>query len=299
MLSIGVLNSMICNVCQKKMKQTVHLTQMLEGEIKKMDMCESCAQQQGVDEPGMPLVDLLAGSGTIQLREATPKANLPSRFCPARCVDTAWLISRKPVAWAAHIVITSFEDQMDPMLRSIRTRASSILEKRQRTASDDRALRDQLAKLEKDLHQAVEEERYEACRCAFETPSSSSQPALNYPMNSSVRPPNLHQFLTPIQDICRRPGPFDRIVLTSRVRLARKSARTRLFLGELSKQQREDHLQAIQPVVEAPLPMKKGLCQRPGFIGRPGPPTAGRTPPHQSRTGQEKAGCCICPEQGR
>ena len=31
---------------------------------------------------------------------------------------------------------------------------------------------------------------------------------------------NLHQFLTPIQDICRRPGPFDRIVLTSRVRLA-------------------------------------------------------------------------------
>ena len=69
---------------------------------------------------------------------------------------------------------------------------------------------------------------------------------------------NLHQFLTPIQDICRRPGPFDRIVLTSRVRLARNLKDTP-FPGRASKQQREDHLQAIQPVVEALPPMKKGF----------------------------------------
>ena len=70
---------------------------------------------------------------------------------------------------------------------------------------------------------------------------------------------NLHQFLTPIQDICRRPGPFDRIVLTSRVRLARNLKDTP-FPGRASKQQREDHLQAIQPVVEALPPMKKGFA---------------------------------------
>ena len=68
---------------------------------------------------------------------------------------------------------------------------------------------------------------------------------------------NLHQFLTPIQDICRRPGPFDRIVLTSRVRLARNLKDTP-FPGRASKQQREDHVQAIQPVVETLPPMKKG-----------------------------------------
>ena len=70
---------------------------------------------------------------------------------------------------------------------------------------------------------------------------------------------NLHQFLTPILDICRRPGPFDRIVLTSRVRLARNLKDTP-FPGRASKQQREDHLQAIQPVVEALPPMKKGFA---------------------------------------
>ena len=70
---------------------------------------------------------------------------------------------------------------------------------------------------------------------------------------------NLHQFLTPIQDICRRRGPFDRIVLTSRVRLARNLKDTP-FPGRASKQQREDHLQAIQPVVEALPPMKKGFA---------------------------------------
>jgi len=68
----------------------------------------------------------------------------------------------------------------------------------------------------------------------------------------------LHQFLTPIQNICRRPGPFDRIVLTSRVRLAR-NLKDMPFPGRASKQQREDHLRAIQPVVQALPPMKKGF----------------------------------------
>jgi protein arginine kinase len=71
---------------------------------------------------------------------------------------------------------------------------------------------------------------------------------------------NLHEFLTPIQDICRRPGPFDRIVLTSRVRLARNLKDTP-FPGRATKQQRDEHLQIIKPVVESLTSMKKGFSQ--------------------------------------
>ena len=47
---------------------------------------------------------------------------------------------------------------------------------------DDRALRDQLAKLEKDLHQAVEEERYEDAAVLRDSIKQLTA-ALNYPMN--------------------------------------------------------------------------------------------------------------------
>jgi protein arginine kinase len=71
---------------------------------------------------------------------------------------------------------------------------------------------------------------------------------------------NLNEFLIPTQEICRRPGPLDRIVMTSRVRLARNLQETP-FPGHASKQEREAHLKKIKPVVESVAPMKKGFAE--------------------------------------
>ncbi len=73
---------MLCNVC-KENEATVHLTQMIEGKIKKVDLCEPCSKSKGVDDPtGFSLADLLLGLGAAQESQAaTPGLELSCPQC--------------------------------------------------------------------------------------------------------------------------------------------------------------------------------------------------------------------------
>src|SRR5258708_15520153 len=51
-------NSLKCDICSKP--ATVHLTQIVNSKIHKVDLCEACAQAKGVTDPsGFSLADLL------------------------------------------------------------------------------------------------------------------------------------------------------------------------------------------------------------------------------------------------
>jgi protein arginine kinase activator len=57
---------MLCDICKKNVA-TVHLTQLIEGKTKKVDLCEACSKEKGVDDPtGFSLADLLLGLGAAQ-----------------------------------------------------------------------------------------------------------------------------------------------------------------------------------------------------------------------------------------
>jgi protein arginine kinase activator len=57
---------MICDVC-KQNQATVFLTQIVEGKMQKVNLCESCSKAKGVDDPtGFALADLLLGLGAAQ-----------------------------------------------------------------------------------------------------------------------------------------------------------------------------------------------------------------------------------------
>ena len=52
---------MKCDYCDKK--ATVFLTQLAEGQMKKVCLCESCAEERGVTDPtGFSLADMLLGN---------------------------------------------------------------------------------------------------------------------------------------------------------------------------------------------------------------------------------------------
>jgi protein arginine kinase len=61
---------------------------------------------------------------------------------------------------------------------------------------------------------------------------------------------NLHQFLTPPAESARRKGPHDRIVMSSRVRLAR-NVRNAAFPGWAKKPERIRVLELIRPAIES------------------------------------------------
>ncbi len=53
---------MKCDFCDSK--ATVFLTQLVEGQMKKVCLCDSCAKERGVTDPtGFSLADLLMGGG--------------------------------------------------------------------------------------------------------------------------------------------------------------------------------------------------------------------------------------------
>lgn len=57
---------MTCDVC-KQNPATVFLTQIVDGKMQKVNLCESCSKEKGVTDPtGFALADLLLGLGAAQ-----------------------------------------------------------------------------------------------------------------------------------------------------------------------------------------------------------------------------------------
>ena len=73
---------MLCCVCKEK-EATVHLTQIVGDKMQKVDLCEECAKQKGVNDPtGFSLADLLLGLGASQeMEQASGGADLKCPHC--------------------------------------------------------------------------------------------------------------------------------------------------------------------------------------------------------------------------
>lgn len=62
---------MICDVCQTE-KATIFFTQMVEGKVKKVNLCKRCADEKAVSDPtGYDLADMLEGMGKQSAPEKT------------------------------------------------------------------------------------------------------------------------------------------------------------------------------------------------------------------------------------
>lgn len=78
---------MICQAC-KQAEATVHLTQVIGGKIKKLDLCADCAAKYGVDDPaGFSMIEILKKfsgvfeSDTDKTPEKPPKESTDLK-CP-------------------------------------------------------------------------------------------------------------------------------------------------------------------------------------------------------------------------
>ena len=92
---------MLCCICKEK-EATVHLTQIAGDKMQKVDLCEECAKNKGVNDPtGFSLADLLLGLGASQeIEQAAGGAEIEVR----RAAASPRRISRKPAGSAARSV---------------------------------------------------------------------------------------------------------------------------------------------------------------------------------------------------
>lgn len=147
---------MLCSVCKEK-EATVHLTQIVGDKMQKIDLCEECAKQKGVNDPtGFALADLLLGLGAAQeMEQAAGGAELKCPNCGFTQADFK-KSGRLGCAECYHTFAEGLETLLKTMHKGTR-HVGKIPQALQQTHD----LSELLKALQKKLDQAVAEENFE------------------------------------------------------------------------------------------------------------------------------------------
>lgn len=141
-----------CGVCGKE--ATVHLTQIVNNKIQKVDLCEDCAQEKGVTDPeGFSLADLLSKSPLTPAGAAETAKQCP--VCGYRVADF-----RRTGRLGCPSCYDTFKDLIQPVLEDMHAgtnhvgKIPALALKRYATQMETKRLKEALA-------EAVKSENYE------------------------------------------------------------------------------------------------------------------------------------------
>ena len=98
---------MKCHHCDSQ--ATVHLTQIINGQMHKMDLCESCAQEKGVTNP-----DNLSIGNLLDDNQSISDPSFASMTCES--CGTTHQDFKKGGDWAVKHAIMSFVQCLNPCL---------------------------------------------------------------------------------------------------------------------------------------------------------------------------------------
>ncbi|MGO9528129.1 MAG: UvrB/UvrC motif-containing protein [Verrucomicrobiia bacterium] len=145
---------MLCDIC-KKAEATVHLTQIVDGKMLKVDLCESCAKEKGVQEAaGFSLANLLVelGGGEESRVEA------PGVQCPVCGFTQADF--KKTGRLGCSACWETFEPALASLLKAMH-KGDHHVGKVPTKAEHTVALNGKMQELAEQLEKAVREEKYE------------------------------------------------------------------------------------------------------------------------------------------
>lgn len=146
---------MQCDVC-KTNQATVFLTQIVDGKMQKVNLCESCSKEKGVTDPtGFALADLLLGLGAAQEMERGGTVHK----CPVCGFSQADF--KKTGRLGCATCYTTFADGLASLLKGMHKGTEHMGKIPSRMAKTiEREV--QLKTLQRDLKKAVAQEDYES-----------------------------------------------------------------------------------------------------------------------------------------
>jgi protein arginine kinase activator len=145
---------MLCDVC-KCNDATVFLTQIVEGKMQKVNLCDACSKEKGVQDPtGFALADLLLGIGAA---EEIEKGG-PTQKCPVCGFTQADF--KKTGRLGCSTCYLTFAEGLGALLKAMHKgtdHLGKVPEHAQRAAQ----LNDRMRNLSESLKKAVADENYE------------------------------------------------------------------------------------------------------------------------------------------
>ncbi len=145
---------MLCELCQDN-EAAVHLTQVIEGDVKKLHLCHQCAAQSGFNvDSALSLTDVLFGMGAPQATDAgAPEKTC--RSCHMRRADF-----RNTSRLGCPACYETFAEELNPLLTGMHhgpTHTGKIPQSAAQAPADAPSV----AELQKQLKEAVSKEHYE------------------------------------------------------------------------------------------------------------------------------------------
>ena len=147
---------MLCCVCKEK-EAKVHLTQIVADKMQKVDLCEACAAQKGVNDlAGFSLADLLLGLGASQeMEQATGGGDVKCPNCGFTQADF-----KKAGRLGCSDCYVTFKEGLEGLLKTMH-KGTKHMGKVPQALQQSRELADRLKSLQKKLDKAVAEEDFE------------------------------------------------------------------------------------------------------------------------------------------
>ncbi len=147
---------MLCCVCKAK-EAKVHLTQIMGDKMQKVDLCEECAKEKGVNDPGgFSLADLLLGLGASQEMEQATGG--PELRCP-HCGFTQADFKKSGRLGCSECYVT-FAEGLESLLKTMHSGTRHV-GKVPAALQQSRDLADRLKSLQKKLEKAIADEDFE------------------------------------------------------------------------------------------------------------------------------------------
>lgn len=161
--------------CQCEKEATVHLTEIVEGQMKKIDLCEDCANEKDVMNPeSFGIADLLLGLGASQeLDEAAGGGQMACDTCGFTHADF-----KKSGRLGCPDCYTTFAAPLESMVKQMHkgTEHAGKFPKALRQARHATVARESL---QERLAKAIEEENYElAAQLRDELKAIEKEPAV-------------------------------------------------------------------------------------------------------------------------
>lgn len=145
---------MLCEICKER-DATVHLTQVVDGAIKKLHLCEDCAAKSGFDVHGpVSITDILLGMGVQKDATATGS----ERSCP-RC-HMRRTDFKKTGRFGCSECYTAFAEELPPLLKAMH-RADQHVGKIPQRESARVKTSAELASLQLRMEKAITAEKFE------------------------------------------------------------------------------------------------------------------------------------------
>lgn len=146
---------MMCCVCKEK-EAKVHLTQIVGDKMQKVDLCEACAAQKGVNDPaGFSLADLLLGLGASQEMEQAAGGEAKCPNCGFTQADF-----KKAGRLGCSECYVTFSEGLESLLKTMH-KGTKHVGKVPQSLQQSRDLTDRLKSLQKKLDKAVADENFE------------------------------------------------------------------------------------------------------------------------------------------